>query len=189
MLHGYDVPELKTQRSSIGHSHVLPPELRHKDAAQAVLHRLLQKSAMRLRSEECIAGQLCVRIKLKNRRHEVQRWRQDVILDPTSDTRVFLLALDHALANYPVQTETEGWAPFWVGVVLIELQDEGNESAALYGNRQATNDRQLNNALDAMNLRFGKNTLYFGSAAKMLRAAPMRIAFNHVPDLLVEADE
>lgn len=74
MLHGCDVPELATQRSSIGHSHVLPPELRQKDAAYAVLHHLLQKAAMRLRSVQCIAGRLCVRVQWKDRRHNRSRW-------------------------------------------------------------------------------------------------------------------
>jgi DNA polymerase-4 len=50
MLHGQDMTELETTRRSVSHSHVLPPELRHKDVAYAVLHRLLQKAAMRLRS-------------------------------------------------------------------------------------------------------------------------------------------
>jgi DNA polymerase-4 len=45
-----------TQRGSVSHSHVLPPELRTPEAAYSVLHRLLQKAAMRLRSYGCIAG-------------------------------------------------------------------------------------------------------------------------------------
>jgi DNA polymerase-4 len=189
MLHGYDVPELKSQRSSIGHSHVLPPELRNKEAAHAVLRRLLQKAVMRLRSEKCIAGQLCIRIKLKDRHRGAHRWKQVVVVGPTSDTRTFLLALDCAWARYPKQAEESGWMPFMVGVTLIELQDARSENAALFGALQERDERQLNSALDTLNLRFGKNTLYFGSAATALKAAPMRIAFNHVPDLVVESDE
>ncbi|MGZ5780199.1 MAG: DNA polymerase Y family protein, partial [Burkholderiaceae bacterium] len=122
MLHGFDVPEIDTERRSIGHSHVLPPQLRNKNDAYAVLHRLLQKAAMRLRSIQCIAAQLCVHIKLIDRRHNTSRWRQDVVLDPTSDTRALLSALDRAWDSYPEQAESLGWMPLRVGVMLVELQ-------------------------------------------------------------------
>ena len=46
----------------------------------------------------------------------------------------------------------------------------------------------LSHALDALNMRYGKNTVYFGSAHNALNNAPMRIAFNHIPDLEVEND-
>jgi DNA polymerase-4 len=49
-LRGEELPDPVTQRSSVSHSHVLPPELRTPEAAYSVLHRLLQKAAMRLRS-------------------------------------------------------------------------------------------------------------------------------------------
>ncbi len=38
-----------SRHNTIGHGHVLPPQLRNDEAALAVLHRLLQKAAMRLR--------------------------------------------------------------------------------------------------------------------------------------------
>lgn len=188
-LHGHDIHDVDTKRSSISHSHVLPPELRNKDAAYAVLHRLLQKTAMRLRSIKCIATQLCVRVRLTNRHHQVSRWRQDVVLDPTSDTRALLMALDRAWTSYPEQAEVLGWMPQRVGVILVELQDATNETRALFGASPGKEGHQLNAALDELNLRYGKNTLYFGGAMTALASAPMRIAFNHVPDLTVEADD
>jgi DNA polymerase IV len=189
MLHGHDVPEIETERRSIGHSHVLPPQLRNKNDAYAVLHRLLQKAAMRLRSLQCIAGQLCVHIKLMDRRHNTSRWYQDAVLDPTSDTRALLSAFDHAWRNYPEQAEPLGWIPLKVGVMLVQIEDAANETYALFGQSEGEEAHQLNVALDALNLHFGKNTLYFGGASSALTAAPMRIAFNHVPDIKVEADE
>ena len=189
MLHGHDVPELITARNSISHSHVLPPELRNKDAAYAVLHRLLQKAAMRLRGIQCIAGQLCIRIRLTNRHHHVRRWRQDVVFASTSDTRALLSALDRAWVHYPEQTGILDWMPQRVSIAFVELQKAANETRALFGNAQGKGEHQLNAALDTLNLRFGKNTLYFGGAAAALTAAPMRIAFNHVPDLTIESDD
>ena len=50
------------------------------------------------------------------------------------------------------------------------------------------NEIKLNKAIDKLNLKFGKNTIYFGGAHDALQDAPMRIAFNHIPDLKVESD-
>ena len=49
-LHGEDVVEKPTQRRSISHSHVLPPELRTAEGAYAVLVRLVHKAAARMRN-------------------------------------------------------------------------------------------------------------------------------------------
>ena len=48
--------------------------------------------------------------------------------------------------------------------------------------------KRLNAALDKLNLKYGKNTVYLGGAHAALKSAPMRIAFQHVPDLVVEED-
>jgi len=42
--------------------------------------------------------------------------------------------------------------------------------------------------LDQINQRYGPNSLYFGGAHSGRGAAPMRIAFSHVPELQVESD-
>lgn len=47
---------------------------------------------------------------------------------------------------------------------------------------------KLDAAGDKLNMRYGKNTVYFGGAHNALNNAPMRIAFNHIPDLHVESD-
>jgi len=54
-------------RSSISHSHVLAPQLRTMPSAYSVLHRLLQKAAMRLRSYALIAGEIGIYVKYTNR--------------------------------------------------------------------------------------------------------------------------
>ena len=62
-LHGAPTVANTTERRSLGHSHVLPPELRHEAGARSVLHRLTQKAAMRLRSMGHLAGAMGVFIR------------------------------------------------------------------------------------------------------------------------------
>jgi len=45
---------------------------------------------------------------------------------------------------------------------------------------------RLNAAMDRINKTYGKNALYFASAHGALNEAPMRIAFNRIPDIETE---
>ncbi|MBI3522927.1 MAG: DNA polymerase [Betaproteobacteria bacterium] len=170
-------------RASLGHSHVLPPELRNPQSAWSVLHRLLQKAAMRLRSEALVAGSLSAGVKFVDGRH----WQQRMRFDPTSDTLQLLEALKRMWAARPV-TRT---APLAVSVTLTDLQVRTHQSGSLWDNSPQTAHDQLNAVIDAVNLRYGKNTLYFGGAHRAIDAgaAPMRIAFQHIPDISLEGDD
>lgn len=180
-LRGEEFATIESRRASVSHSHVLPPELRNEAAAYSVLHRLLQKAAMRLRSYALIAGNVHLRVKYRDPCGEMSVWRADQPVDPTSDTLVFLHALD---ALWPQRPRKK--APFAVGVALTALDDAAHQSRCLFDDDH-DHDR-LNAAIDAINLRYGRNSLYFGGAHQALAAAPMRIAFQHIPDLAVEGD-
>jgi len=178
-LRGEWVADLSTERSSIGHSHVLPPALRSHRAAYSVLHRLLQKAAMRLRSYGLIAGALHVHV----RRLDGSSWENHARLDPTQDTLRLLDALKVLWANYPAGAKA---APLKVGITLVNLREQSDQSRSLFDNVEARN--LLNATVDRLNLRYGKNAVYFGGAHRALGSAPMRIAFNHIPDPVVEDD-
>lgn len=179
-LRGADLAAPPRQRASISHSHVLPPELRNESAAYAVLHRLLQKAATRLRSYALIAGSLQVRVSYRH----MADWHADQRIDRTADTRHFLQALDRLWAQRPRRK-----APRAVGVALGDLDDASHQSGDLFADASTLAARnRLNAVIDAINLRYGKNALYFGGAHAALAAAPMRIAFQHIPDLAVESD-
>lgn len=178
-LRGEWLPELPTERSSIGHSHVLPPALRSRRAARSVLHRLLQKAAMRLRRYGLIAGALEVHVKWLSG----ARWERRVRFSPTQDTLRLIEALGRACSGYPEQPPSP---PLAVGITLLELEEETHQLRSLFDDVEARN--RLNAAIDRLNLRYGRNTLYFGGAHLALKTAPMRIAFSHIPDPEVEGD-
>ncbi len=50
----------------------------------------------------------------------------------------------------------------------------------------AVENKKLNKALDMLNHKYGKNTIYLGGAHNALYASQVKIAFNYVPDLVVE---
>ncbi|HMK14031.1 MAG TPA: DNA-directed DNA polymerase [Burkholderiales bacterium] len=178
-LRGEIVPTLPSQRGSVGHSHVLPPELRSRDAAYSVLHRLTQKAAMRLRSYKRITGAMHIKVKHING----ESWENQARLDPTQDTLQLLNALATMWKKYPKAKAV----PLSVAITLSDLDKQTNRSWSLFDTGKSHD--KLNAIIDSLNLRYGKNTVYFGGAHFALNSAPMRIAFTHIPDPVIEGDE
>ncbi len=177
-LRGEAVYTPPSARSTVGHSHVLGPELRSDRAAFSVLHKLLQKAAMRMRSYGCMAGALHVSVKYV----DGARFSEDIPFDHTDDTLRLLQALAIIWQRRPkIKTR-----PLAVAVTLLNLIEARGQTLSLFGD-DGPRDK-LNATVDALNLRYGKNAVYFGGAYLALKAAPMRIAFGHIPDLVTESD-
>lgn len=181
-LRGEVIAAAPTQRSSVGHSHVLAPDLRAPDAALAVLYRLLHKAAMRLRHYGYCAGSLALHLRYMNNADGRGHWVDQARFSPHADTLRFnpvLAALWHRRPPDP--------APILkVGVTLLDLVERDKVTRDLFD--PDDHHAGLNTVLDRINQRYGPNTLYFGGAHKGRGAAPMRIAFSHVPELQVESD-
>jgi len=185
-LSGQWLPERQTTRGSVGHSHVLEPDLRTPRGARAVLTKLLVKAAMRLRNYELLAGALSIRIRYLGIE---SRWEHDVAFDPIDDSRALLQrmnkALDHA-AHHPGGLPFPRAKPLSVSVTLHRVLPRTAASGSLFDDHRRSD--ALSTLLDGINARFGNNTLYFGGMHGALRAAPMRIPFNRVPEPEHEED-
>lgn len=180
-LRGLEPYYVSNSRSSLGHSHVLPPEQRNHKGASAVLHRLLQKACMRMRSYDLLTSKVHVKIKFRN----MPSWTREGAISATDNTLTLIEVLETFLKDYPkVKSE-----PYAVGVSFSGLMTAEEAARDLFQTISIEHEQKLNKAIDALNLKYGKNTIYFGGAHDALKDAPMRIAFNHIPDLRIEADE
>jgi DNA polymerase-4 len=186
LLRGAWLPVAATVRGSIGHSHVLGPELRNAVGARAVLKKLLVKAAMRMRREEMLGGALAVRIRFVG--HEL-RWERDLTFDHTDDSRELLQLLNGMLDSGQRKRLLPGptnAVPLSVSVTLLRLVPRTQSSGSLFA---PTDDpRKVDALVDRINAKFGYNKVYFGSMQLALEhdAAPMRIPFNRIPDTLSE---
>ncbi len=180
-LRGIEPYYVKNARSSLGHSHVMPPEQRNEVGVRAVLHRLLQKACMRMRSYDLLASRISVKVKFRN----MPSWQKESALSPTDNTLRLIEALETFMQQYP-QTNAE---PYAVGVSFSGLVTADEVARDLFQVAPLESEKKLNQAIDSLNSKFGKNTIYFGGAHEALKDAPMRIAFNHIPDMDVESDE
>ena len=179
-LRGLEPHYVKNARSSLGHSHVMPPEQRNPIGAKAVLHRLLQKSCMRMRSYELLASKISIKVKFR----EMPSWGMESAISPTDNTLRLIEALETFWQHYPNTI----YEPFAVGISFSGLVTADEVARDLFQIEPLENEKKLNKAIDTLNLKFGKNTIYFGGAHDALKDAPMRIAFGHIPDLVVEGD-
>lgn len=181
-------PSQSTTRS-LGHSHVLPPEMRHPEGALAVLHRLTQKAAMRLRQQGFYATSMRVHVRSAHRpgrgvghQADGERWAE---VGETQDT-AFLLGTLQQLWMSGLQDLPR---PLSVGVQMHGLVPAAQhtpdlfEAAASHPGASPRPRARLLAAVDALNRTHGKNTVYFASAHAGRDHAPMRIAFNRIPDL------
>jgi len=177
-LRGENVRWLHGENRTIGHSHVLAPQQRNDIDARAVLHRLLQKAAMRLRKIGYFSGGLGLSVKYLDGR----RWGETMSFQESQDTLEFLHILNQLWERRP----THAGAPLLVGVTLFGLKPEQNVTRPLFADESR---EKLHSTVDALNAALGRNTVYFGGAHTALDAAPMRIAFNRIPNLVTEGDE
>lgn len=163
---------------SLGHSHVLAPELRNEAAALAVLHRLLQKAAMRLRAIDRVAARMHLAIRFTNRQG---KWTGGLRFPATNDT----IELTRHLGALWSQRPRAGAAPMMVGVSLHHLALARETTPDLFGGHSRDS---LDAAIDTLNTRYGRSTVILGGALGARGAAPMRIAFTRIPDLATEGD-
>lgn len=175
-LHGQPTHARTTTCRSVSHSHILPPELRHETGARSVLHRLTQKAAMRLRSMNHLAGAMGVFIRSTA---GFADWSDEVRFADTQDTLALLQALDLMWRRKPTGACA---APLGVGINLLALKEEKNTVLPLLDRGQHARQAALLSAVDRLNIKGGKNTVYFGGAHGSLRYTPMRIAFTRIPD-------
>ena len=176
-LRGVEIHVDESEIGSIGHSHVLPPVLRNKDDAYAVLDRLTQKAAMRLRKVDYFVGRLAIKVKFIN----APSWEYETRLMQTQDTLALLHAIDAMWKKYPKKKHL---IPLQVAVTFWDLAPAGGHTASLFD--VDSDNKQLNSVIDAVSLKYGKRAVYFGGAHRAIDHGKMAIAFNHIPDVETE---
>lgn len=181
-LRGEHVPLPPKRTSSIGHSHVLPPELRNLEGARATLHRLLQKAAMRLRYTGYYTGGMHIGLRFGGD----ERWSTAATFIESQDTQELTRVFGQLWQRRPKGKRTIRH----VGICFFNLSPFSQHTGVLpgivdNGDRRA----KLNASIDHINRKLGKNTVVYGGALGALQYAPVRIAFTRIPDLLLEEGE
>ncbi len=165
LLQGHDIPPEKRATKTLGHSHVMAPNLRTDQGCRDVLLRLIQKASARLRSHKLCAEGMVIFVTGFER-----SWTVRVPLAPTSDT----VTINDAFLE--AWTKRDFLRPKAVGVTFFDMRDEQQVTPSLFD--EAHERAELNQAVDRMNQKFGKNTIYLAGIEKTKNQAGEKIAFN-----------
>jgi len=169
LLRGHELPEKSSGQKSLGHSHVLPPELRNGRDALRVMKKLATKAAARLRKEKFWAGGIQIHVRFMGQ----DTWKARLGLMETQDTMVFIRSVGELWKKLPAG------AIYAVGVVLTGLVPESLHSPSLFDDPRR---EKLTRALDTVNDKFGKDVVHLGATHEGSGLAPLRIAFTRIPD-------
>lgn len=192
-LRGEDFEMSETDHlKSISHQHVLAPEMRTKEKAWAVAHKLLHKAAMRLRSGRLWAGSLGLAVGFAVPRGENQPvsrfgvpsrgWHGELKVTECQDNQTLIAALRKLWDSQPRGTQYDH--PFFVGVQLGGLVPNRLHTLSLFDALDGEQSRaRLQATMDALNAKYGLSTLAPATMLSAYKAAPTRIAFHSIPEL------
>ncbi len=183
VLRGLDMPEEEpSKRSTVGHSHVLAPALRPPEQARYVARRLTVKAVSRLRR----MGYYATAMTLSVRSEAGIRYAIDMHCARAYDNHTFLSMLK------------EGWeavihaSPHMrlrkVSVTLHGLESETYLQEDLFATKSAQGagrikSEKLSRAMDALNHRFGRDTVSLGMLPSQGRSfTGTKVAFTRIPD-------
>jgi DNA polymerase-4 len=168
------------KNKTLGHSHVMAPEQRNARDSLAMLHRLLQKAAIRLRTKKLVASGMSLSISFTR---SDGSWHASARFPETDDTMRFTEELLRLWKERP-----SGSPPMLkVGVTFFHLRPVYVSTPDLF--EHVPRRTPLDAATDRLNKRYGSDTIFFGGAFGAQDAAPMRIAFNYIPDMATESDK
>lgn len=179
-LHGTDSADVPTERSSIGHSHVLARELRPLHKARPVARRLTAKCGSRLRRMGLKAGALTLTLDTEDHRTAMLDRR----FPPTADSFALLEAADALWAQSAA--EIAGSRLRYVGVQCSRLVEAAAAVPDLFGWAPGAEEdprrMRLLKTLDRLNQKHGKDTVTIGPKPALPEFVGAKIAFNRVPE-------
>ena len=183
MLRGKEIADIKTERKTIGHSHVLEPKWRLVELAEKVMLRLLLKASSRLRRMDYYCSRLSLSIRTEN----------NLRLEGKSR---FYRSCD----NKKLQEEaTKIWAQLIkkrnfkqikkISITLYNLKKKSDLQPELFQNfnKKITLDtnrfEKLSKTMDNINTRFGRDSVTIGGLPNKIKSfSGTRIAFTRIPD-------
>ena len=171
----YRIWNSETQRKSVGHSHVLPPEYRTRRGAQDILLRLFTRCMRRVRQYGQAAASvgLCVRLS-QSETQSRSAWKLDSTKHlHADDETTWIKIVRPMIESFPVLEP--GVAPYMVGVTFWDLTDKRDLTLNLFEDTFAR--AELSRTMDTLN-RKRENSLQIASVLPVQHTAPFRIAFG-----------
>ncbi len=184
MLRGLELPDEKTQKRSIGHSHVMAPELRTPSKAKFVAQRLTLKAASRLRR----LGYYASALHFSTRLESGTRLEGNMRCHRAQDSVTFSKMLEAIWDS--LKPEMKGQRLKKISITLHELTEVNTVQADLFDaipdelENQRHKYENLSNAMDKINHKYGRDSILLGMLPTQGRSfTGTKIAFTRIPDM------
>lgn len=166
-MRGWEVDEFVIKNKTVGHSHVLPPELRTPEKALSVLEKLASKVAYRLRREKLWARGIAIRISFLSGGGFAD-YKHCALFN---DTGSIIREVRSMIAK------CRNWQdPLYVAINTFDLVSTANRQVSIFADIERS--RAMSEALDKINDEHGANTAFYASSFEGRKAAPDRIPFG-----------
>lgn len=165
-LRGYEIDDIDHETKTIGHSHVLPPELRNSQGAKKVIIKLIEKTGYRLRKGNYVATHISLYISYGRN----GGWHKVKKISPCCDNQ--------QLINYTLDlfSQSPSARPFSIHFSTSGLIQNYVQSLSLFNDLQKPKD--LSRAMDVINDKYGAATIHCASLCGSESLAPDRIPFG-----------
>lgn len=183
-LRGYELPDEETTKSTIGHSHVMAPELRDPAKAKYVARRLTLKAASRLRRMGYYAASFHLSARIENG----PRYETTEQCYRAQDSMTFLHMLDNAWENIMREIGRarikKVSVSFYGLTAATDLQPELFSELPDVDLKERIKAEKMSMALDKINHRFGRDSVLVGMLPSQGRSfSGTKIAFTRIPDI------
>ncbi len=175
-LKGIQLPDRETSRRSLGHSHVLAPELRHPEKARIVGRRLTAKAAARLRRMELLASKISLSVELE----EEGVFKLSSACDRVGDSLTFLSLFQEMWKQIITQTGVAKLKK--VSVVFSELEECSSQQYEFFTDHSREKGKKVSHVLDLINQKYGKDSISLGALPDHDAFSGTKIAFDRIPD-------
>jgi len=166
-LRGYEVDDYVSSTKTIGHSHVLAPEFRNRAGAEAVLKKLIYKTASRLRAQKFLAGGVFVAVAF----YDGPTFKKGKRVLPFFDTRSFTSAVFEILKGCHWYSN-----PSYVSVAAFNLISSRATQISILP--EIEKSRRISEAMDKIDDEFGVGFIHPASVFTARDSAPDRIPFG-----------
>lgn len=175
-LKGIDVPDRETERRSLGHSHVMAPELRNPEKARDVGRKLTSKAASRLRRMGLAASKMSLSIRLE----EGEAFEASLSCDRVNDTLTFLSLFQEMWEQIINHTGTAKLKK--ISIVFSRLEECSLKQYELFTDHSKEKEKKVSYVLDSINQKYGKDSVSFGVLPDHNAFSGTKIAFTRIPD-------
>jgi DNA polymerase-4 len=185
-LRGYDIPDVETKSSMIGHSRILDPELRSPEMAKQVARRLTIKAAMRLRRSGFFAADFALSVREAGDGGE--KFSMAGRVTPAQDNFTFLKILDGLWGE--MMRSLNPWKIKKISVSLCNLHERNQITPDLFDMASAPCVREqeksnvLSAVMDKINQKYGAEAIRLGISPRTQAGyVGTKIAFHRIPDI------